>query len=176
MRRLAVVIALAACGDKQAPAPEPAPSDPPRVTHATTPVDPGNGMHLDDDVAKRPAPSGPPRQGKPIDVTLRSTPSGAQAAVDGIPVGTTPAYWNGMADGREHEFTFALAGYDIARYKFVPVTSGVIHARLVPVSEEVDAGVQAAALPPAPPPPPTVLSPPGDAAPVVPPPAIGPQP
>src|SRR3569623_869402 len=81
------------------------------------------------------------RAARPIEVTLRSSPTGAPAAVDGTVVGTTPAYWGGDADGHEHEFTFDLKGFALARYRFVPVTSGVIHARLEPLAEETDAGV-----------------------------------
>jgi hypothetical protein len=188
MRWLVVAIALAACSDTSAPAPQPV--APPPVGSAAVPrplgpvpVDPGNNMHLDDDVVRHPAPTGPARASHPIDITLRSTPSQAQAFVDGLLVGTTPTYWAGTADGREHEFTFTLAGYEIARYRFVPITSGVIHGRLTPLSEDVDGGVpevpqvapppQDAAAPFVPAPPPTVITP--DAA-VAPTPPVGPQP
>ena len=88
------------------------------------------------------APANPnPRAAHPIEVTLRSTPPGAIAAVDGTPVGPTPAFWGGDADGHEHEFTFELRGFALARYRFVPITSGVVHARLEPITEETDAGV-----------------------------------
>lgn len=98
--------------------------------------------HLDEDDSHRAAnPSNASRPSRAIDVVLRSTPTGAQAAVDGLVIGPTPAYWNGTADGREHEFTFVLSGHAIARYRFVPITSGTIHARLVPISDDVDAGV-----------------------------------
>jgi hypothetical protein len=98
--------------------------------------------HLDEDEGRHvAAPSNGNRQARAIDVVLRSTPTGAQAAVDGLVIGPTPAYWNGTADGREHEFTFVLSGHAIARYRFVPITSGTIHARLVPISDDVDAGV-----------------------------------
>jgi len=141
-------------------------------------------MHLDEGGDRRPAaPAAPTRVVRQIDVTLRSTPPGAEVAVDGVVVGTTPTYWPGDADGREHEFTFALAGHAIARYRFVPVTSGVLHARLEPVVEEPKPGDSEAEpeppapsaarpapapapapapspAPPAPLPPPTVLSPP----------------
>jgi hypothetical protein len=107
------------------------------------PVIPTASGHVDeDDGARRvPPPPGSAHNARQIDVTLRSTPPGAQAAVDGIVIGPTPAYWNGVVDGREHEFTFVLPRHAIARYRFVPITSGVIHARLYPVSEDVDAGV-----------------------------------
>ena len=103
------------------------------------PVDQTVGVRTNDD-PRRPPPSN--RVGHPIDVILRSSPQLAQAAVDGVPLGPTPAYWNGMADGREHEFTFVLPGHAVARYRFVPITSGVIHARLDPISDDQsDAGV-----------------------------------
>jgi hypothetical protein len=86
-------------------------------------------------------PPGGPRERRPIDVTLRSTPPGAVVAVDGTALGVTPAFWGGYADGHEHEFVFTMPKYAIARYRFVPVTSGVIHARLDPIAEEHDAGV-----------------------------------
>src|SRR5687767_2852408 len=107
------------------------------VTAVITGIDP-SGMHMDEGVAARPvpAPQQPPRQGRPIDVTLRSTPPGAQVAVDGTVLGNTPAFWNGEADGREHEFVFTMRGHAIARYRFVPVSSGVIHGRLDPIHEE----------------------------------------
>lgn len=82
------------------------------------------------------------RPAKSIGIHLRSSPSGAQASVDGVAVGRTPTYWNGVADGRAHAFTFALAEHQVANYRFVPVTGGVIHARLVPLGEAgSDAGV-----------------------------------
>jgi hypothetical protein len=77
-----------------------------------------------------------PRASRPIDVILRSSPPGAVVAVDGVQVGTTPTYWAGDANGREHEFLFVRAGYAYARYRFVPITSGVIHARLEPIAED----------------------------------------
>lgn len=120
------------------------PPDPPAIARdAAITVEPP-AVHVEDDVA-RTTPAAPAatqnRPGHPIDITLRSTPPGAQIAVDGAVIGTTPAFWSGMADGREHEFVFTLRGHAIARYRFVPVTSGVIHPRLEPIAEEPDAGV-----------------------------------
>ena len=144
------------------------------VTAVVTGVDP-SGMHMDEGVAARPMQVQPAaREGKPIDVTLRSTPPGATVAVDGTVIGTTPAFWSGTADGREHEFVFTMRGHAIARYRFVPVASGVIHGRLDRIHEETDAGVPAAppeVVPPKPPAsainpptaPPTIVQP-GDAA------------
>jgi len=138
------MLVLAGCSSKQ-PEARPAPVAPAvdaGVAVQSRPILPVGG-HLDDDDGARHTPPAPfsNRGGRPIDVVLRSTPTGAQAAVDGVVLGSTPAYWNGNADGREHEFTFVLPGHAIARYRFVPITSGTIHARLERVSDEVDAGV-----------------------------------
>lgn len=113
-------------------------------------VDPST-MHIDDDPGAHAivTPTGN-RQARDIEITLRSTPSGARAFVDGKALGNTPAFCNCKADGREHEFLFTLPGHAIARYRFVPVSSGVLHARLEPIAEDVDAGV---------PPPPEVMAP-----------------
>lgn len=152
---------------------------------AGTGVDPST-LHLDDVDTHRPIPPQPlvPRERKPIDVTLRSSPPGARVSVDGTAVGITPAFWRGYADGREHEFVFTLSGHAIARYRFVPVSSGVIHARLDPILEQPDAGVTpppevvprppvSAVVPPAPPP--TIVTPTVDAAVGAPPPAPVPE-
>jgi len=161
---------LAACSSKKQDEERPAdPSGPPPVgalvrgdagvTAVVSDVDPA-AMHVDDDVAARPtqvAPQ-PNRPGRPIDVTLRSTPPGATVAVDGAVIGTTPAFWNGTADGREHEFVFTMRSHAIARYRFVPVASGVIHGRLDRIHEETDAGVQAPPPEVVPPRPPTTPS------------------
>src|SRR5262249_61761380 len=84
---------------------------------------------------------GPPRPSRPIDITLRSTPTEAQAAVDGVIIGYTPTYWAGQADGHEHVFTFVKPGFAGVAYRFVPIASGVVHAHLDPMAEEPDAGV-----------------------------------
>ena len=152
-----LLLLVGACSEKaDAPAPPPgsasqaapvpadaavAPSD--GITAIGT-FDPDSGMHLDDEAPPVTAPSQspamPPRpgsHGKPIDVVLKSSPSGAMAAVDGVQIGPTPTYWNnGAADGHEHEFTFVLRGYAAARYRFVPIASGVIHARLEAIADD----------------------------------------
>jgi hypothetical protein len=166
--RLTVVAccALLACrGNSTKPKPTPEPAAPLRLDaglHAPSGVDP-SALHLDDDVGGRPVtpPPAPNRPGRPIDVTLRSSPPGARVSVDGQPLGNTPNYWSGLADGHEHEFLFTLPRHAIARYRFVPVSSGVIHARLDPIAEDIDAGV----------PPPEVV-PPRDPPLVVPAPAV----
>ncbi|MDQ3297774.1 MAG: hypothetical protein M3619_14390, partial [Myxococcota bacterium] len=136
------VIVLAACSSKD----EALPPTPTPVVVRDADVDgimeiggydPTSGMHLDDDGAGG-TPINPPRRPQrtnaPIGVMLKSTPPGAIAAVDGVQQGKTPAYWSGEADGREHEFTFVLRGHAVARYRFVPVASGVVHATLEPVA------------------------------------------
>jgi hypothetical protein len=136
--RLVVLALLAACSEKTVPI---AKADPPK-TGSAVPTDlmaPDHAPASDD--LPRIEPAQRPRGQHPIQITLRTSPPGASAAVDGTPVGTTPAYWSGDADGREHEFTFDLRGYALARYRFVPITSGVIHARLDPIAYESDAGV-----------------------------------
>ena len=187
MRLWLVVALIAACSDrKSAPPPEPAAPPPTVPTDARPsmfggPVGSASGMHLDDDVAARPAqPATAGRRGQMIDIVLRSSPTGAMAAVDGVPIGPTPTNWTGVADGTPHQFTFTRSGYAFARYRFVPITSGVIHARLEPIGEDGDAGV-----PPAndlqgssfvPGPPPTVIAPADAAIPSSTPPTHGPQP
>jgi len=198
--RLVVLALLAACSDRTAPTAKTDPSKP----GSAAPIDPSSpdrAAPRPDDVPHVTPPAPNPHGAHAIEITLRSSPAGATAAVDGTAVGTTPAYWSGDADGREHEFTFDLRGYALARYRFVPVTSGVIHARLDPIAEEVDAGVSPETAlpktgsvlvnpPPAPvapdayvaPPPPVVppdafTAPPPPAAPdAAPPPPMGPQP
>jgi hypothetical protein len=137
--RWLVLAAIAGCsGKSRAPAPAAVPMDAP-AARPLGPVASDQPAPVRDD-PRRPQPSNHPAH--PIDVILRSTPNGAEAAVDGLPLGPTPAYWSGMADGHEHEFTFVLPGHAVARYRFVPITSGVIHARLERIpSDEIDAGV-----------------------------------
>lgn len=113
----------------------------------TTPTDPGagnasNGFHLDGaDIEYEAGRREPrPRKGRPIELVLRSTPAGAIAAIDGIAIGPTPAVWQGSTDGTPREFTFVLPGYAIARYRFIPMQSGVVHGTLGRLKSEPDAG------------------------------------
>jgi hypothetical protein len=146
---VSLALGLAACSEKT-----PAPAEPQPPTAVPVPADAGappvvvsgfdpSGMHLDDDHGYRPAgvAVAAKRPGRPIDVILRSTPPGAMVSVDGASLGPTPTHWAGLADGREHEFVFVLRGHAVARYRFVPITSGVIHATLEPIIEARDAGV-----------------------------------
>ena len=132
--RWLVVAAVAGCSGKASTPPKPVPMDAPPVALRSQP-DPVRSPSDD----RRP----PPPQNRaphPIDVILRSTPQNADVSVDGVNLGSTPAYWNGTADGREHEFVFVLPGHAVARYRFVPITSGVIHARLEPISDDQGSG------------------------------------
>ncbi len=167
MCRAWIAVVLVACSAKD----EPPPAAPPPLRDAGAPTDgittigrfdPASGMHLDED-GPSPVRPRPARQaGKLVDITLRSSPPGAIAAVDGQQIGRTPTY-AAVSSGIDHEFTFVLDGYAFARYRFVPIQSGVVHATMEAVSSELDAGV---ALPPEmsrPPPPipapPTLVSP-----------------
>lgn len=82
----------------------------------------------------------PRRPGRPIEIILRSTPGEAEAWVDGTYLGITPQVWSGET-GAPHTFMFQKPGYAMAQYRFVPVTTGILHPRLEPVVEESDAGV-----------------------------------
>ncbi len=150
---LAAVATLAACAGDKDEAPRPPPANPPvpgvlvrgdaGITAVVTGVVPGDSGNDDSTGAARPPQAflRGSRPGRPIDVTLRSTPPGAQVAVDGTVIGNTPSFWSGMADGHEHEFVFTMRGHAIARYRFVPVASGVIHGRLDPIRERPDASM-----------------------------------
>jgi hypothetical protein len=149
----AAVTALAACNgggsDKHEP---PAVPSTALVDAATVPpidagitavptFDPASGFHLDDAPAPRPGGRNAARDRKPVQLLLRSTPAGAIAAVDGVRLGPTPVLWDGSLDGQPHEFTFVMAGHALARYRFVPVTSGIVHGTLVKLTDDLDAGV-----------------------------------
>ncbi len=115
------------------------------ATSATASDPDASGFHLDDPEVEYDVPRRPPRsrKGRPIEVVLRSSPPGAVAAVDGVTIGPTPAIWEGAADAVAHEFTFVLPGYAIARYRFVPTQSGIVHGTLESLkneAEESDAG------------------------------------
>jgi len=133
-----------------APAPSDLPPEPPLPSDdagtAFPQFDPASGYHLDDDegssITRQPNWVAT-RDRRMLALLLKSSPSGAIAAVDGKMVGRTPVYWEGPFTGREREFTFVLPGYSIARYRFVPTRDGFVHGRLVKVSDENDGGVPA---------------------------------
>lgn len=103
--------------------------------------DPADGFHLDDAPSVRPAGRLPPRDKKWTQILLRSSPTGAMAAVDGVRLGPTPVLWEGLLDGQPREFTFVMAGHALARYRFVPITGGIVHGTLVKITDDKDAGV-----------------------------------
>jgi hypothetical protein len=148
---ICLIFAIACSSKSEAPRAEPPPAGAraagsagagDRAVEAT--ADPAAETRVDRDPAgPPPARTAAPRAARPIDIVLRSSPPGATAAVDGVPIGPTPTYWSGDANGREHEFTFVLPGYAFARYRFVPITSGVVHARLEVLADDNDAGVPA---------------------------------
>ena len=92
-------------------------------------------FHLDDEKQIGPpletTPVTPREPGsKQVELVLRSSPPGANAAVDGVIIGRTPTLWRARRDGKVHEFTFVLTGHSVARYKFIPIRSGVVHGSL----------------------------------------------
>ncbi len=147
LRSAFVLVALASCSSKgEAPKQEPPPPAPPDApVDSITEIGANDpDRFTDPDPARRPGTGKPGRHrpSRPIDIILKSSPPGASAAVDGVVVGRTPAYWYGEADGNEHEFTFVLPGHAVGRYRFVPIQSGTVHARLELISEDIiDAGV-----------------------------------
>ena len=178
MLRAVLVLAAIGCSGKteQAPPPPPVPADASVIDGITAigGFDPASGMHLDDDTPNgKPTGKKPARQGPPIGILLKSDPPGATVFVDGQSYGVTPKYWHGVADGSEHEFAFTRPKYALARYRFVPIASGTLHATLQHVGgPEPDAGLEPQIAPTfapdaAPPaidaavvaPPPTVLTP-----------------
>lgn len=155
----ALAVAQIACGDGDPPAtpsapppadaaaPPPAPADAGPIAAEPAPADDepfvtGEEFHLDEPSLRRPAPTAAPPPTAPIELTLRSTPPRARVLVDGEPVGETPAYWKGASDGSPREFTFVLPGHEMARYRFVPTRSGIVHATLerLPGPLPADAG------------------------------------
>ncbi len=173
---LAAAVVCAGCSGEGAPTAPPGAAPGPRAPAGATPiarVDTASAL-LDEGTApaRVVAPTRPKnRPSRPIDVTLKSDPPGALAAVDGRPIGTTPTFWAGESDGLEHEFTFTLKSHASARYRFVPVASGVLHVRLQPVPDEPPVeGLEPLIAPtfspdPAPPPPAPALPTPAPPAP-----------
>ena len=174
---LAAVTSLAACGSESAP---PAPVAPVVAAPADAAVDgitainghdPASGAHLDDDVPGTPRVRPSRRAGRPIEIMLRSTPAGASVHADGVLLGTTPTMWSGETG--EHEFTFILAKHGLARYRFHAISTGVVYARLEPVSDERDVGKPPVELaPPQIAPPTTVITPDAGLPAVTPPPVV----
>jgi hypothetical protein len=111
------------------------------ATAATAGQDPSS-FHLDDPDVEYEVPrrSSRSRRGRQIEIVLRSSPPGAVAAVDGVAIGPTPSLWQGFTDTTPREFTFVLPGYAIARYRFIPTRSGIVHGTLEPIKVEEEPG------------------------------------
>lgn len=160
-RCTAMLLTLAAaaigCGDDSAPASretrrmetptKPAPSDaaPADAAPVMRAKEPASDYHLDVASSARWRPTHEkPAESRILRLTLRSTPPGATALVDGMPIGPTPTYWEGPATGRPRNFVFTLPGHNMARYRFVPTTDGVVHATLKKLAADTpDAGPEA---------------------------------
>jgi hypothetical protein len=122
---LFAVLLLGACGKPKAAVPTVAAPDaaPPVVAPVTTvPTQPA-GQPSTTRAGARPQ----------LRLTLRSTPTGATVAVDGLQVGVTPVQVDVDQDGKIHELTFVLSGFALERIKFAPVRDGVVHATMKPV-------------------------------------------
>ena len=161
VRALGLVALLAACqgGGSDAPRqmstpPEAPPAPSPDAAVPATPAAPGppaeegwlDPVPGDDPGARTPrTPRRPPRPARFVQLTLRSTPPGATVYLDGERIGVTPTFWEGDVDSRPRDFTFALGGHVTVKYRFVPITSGVVHPRLEKLSAvTLDAGPEAA--------------------------------
>lgn len=83
------------------------------------------------DISKRPT---KPRTARTIDIVLRSSPPGAGVYVGAEYVGTTPTIWSGEPAGEPVEFMFVKPHHAPARYRFIPITSGLVHGRLEPLA------------------------------------------
>jgi hypothetical protein len=144
---LALVCAGAACSGRADEA-ERVPEPPPTViapidaglvdgTTALPTFDPNADIPIDDAPANARNGTGT-RSRRTVEILLRSTPPGATVIVDGLSVGKTPTYWEGEFTGRAREFTFRLPGYTVGRYKFVPISNGIVHATLDPALSPID--------------------------------------
>lgn len=139
----AFAFVLGACSGDKAPRPTPDPT--PTLADAgvatAAPIvtfDPSVG-HLDDGPNTATGVRPPARRAtRPIELTLRSTPSSARVYVDGEDRGITPVLWQGETG--EHTFTFVKKDHAMARYRFWAVTGGIVHARLDPLAEEIKPG------------------------------------
>lgn len=160
VRALGLLALIAACqsGDdrpaRQMSTPEPPPALAPDAALPTAPPAPGPPAEegwLDpvpgEDPGARTArtPRRPTRPLRFVQLTLRSTPPGATVYLDGERIGVTPTFWEGDVDARPRDFTFTLSGHVTVRYRFVPISSGVVHPRLEKLSTVThDAGPEPA--------------------------------
>jgi hypothetical protein len=125
-------VALAGCSKRD----EPAPAATPPAAHAA-PAAPTAPAATPAPTAPAAAPTAPAAPAAPaaakVHLQLRSTPPGADVAVDGRPAGRTPTMTDVPVDEREHEVTFVLAGYALERYRTRAVQNGVVHATMHPI-------------------------------------------
>ena len=108
-----LVVALCSCSSK------PDATRPGTSGDAATSAAPAAPAGATSTAPAAPAPAPPPRP--KFQIQLRSTPTGAEAAFDGHPAGHTPTTVEIADDGKEHEFTFVLAGYGLERYRTRPI-------------------------------------------------------
>jgi hypothetical protein len=151
-----LLVACACSGDASAPQPQPPVAQP---SDAAVDIHAGSAQAPEETPFATTPRSNQKRPGRPIEIILRSTPSGAKVAVDGIEIGVTPTIWLGET-GAPHDFTFVLEGHALARYRFVPVASGLVHPRLEPVAEQrTNQKPPPQMIAPQPVPPPSVVEP-----------------
>jgi hypothetical protein len=165
-KMILAALTLAACSERSGTKPAPAPVQAVVIADAgvdgrapAIDFDPTAG-HLDGDPSMTPGRAPTVRKAsRPVEIFLRSSPTGATVHVDGMDQGTTPVLWQG--DTGEHEFTFVMKDHALARYRFWVISNGVVHARLEPVTEDTDAGVPPPEVVPVigVPPAPTLVSP-----------------
>ncbi len=118
------LVSLAACGNKKGKTAEVSPTKAAMTQLAASPPDAAAPV-----AAKPEAP--PPKM---LHLVVKSTPSGADAMVDGKGVGKTPANFDLVDDGHEHEFSFEKDGFKPAKYRVTPVRDGLVaHVQLQPV-------------------------------------------
>ncbi len=87
------------------------------------------------------APSVPPRpRGREIQVVIESKPSGAAVSIDGQLLGQTPLSHLTVGDGRQHVFSFRLAGHEDTRVSMLLLRDGVVTGVLKPLPAGADAG------------------------------------
>lgn len=142
------LLVVAACGSGESPPPAPTPPVQLAADAGTADAEAlqaGEGK-----------PSTPARPTRPIEIVMRSSPVPARVYIDGKEEGVTPFVWQGTTG--LHEFVFDAPGFGMQRYRYAPITNGVMHPRLERVADDIDAGVlpPPEVVPPQPPAPVTV--------------------
>jgi hypothetical protein len=77
---------------------------------------------------------------KMLHLTLKSTPEGADASVDGKPLGKTPASFDLEDNGKEHDFDIEKDGYAPQKFKSTPMRDGLVAWVQLKSTVVVDAG------------------------------------